>query len=414
MSSIAKTSISLSKKDLTKSRISTVSFSNVVFYHKATAGQKIINLASLTLPSAEMPTVVQATPEELGAARLSVNKKNLRLSSSAKGELIQGLDYVVVDSMTILLIGPYEDTGAEIEEIFVGTVTQVPVSDLVVASSKNVVKSYSLPVGQNTLNLAQEFKVNEFSSENIGIVKLFVNGVLAQRNTGNSSTILDKDYYEIDSGNGFGSTIYFNTAPSLTPYEIIADFGVRAVTDLNAIGTIESLSGSIKKIANDLAPLAGTSASSYINSNPSDVERRGFGDMVLNHETRVSTVEAILPSKANINGSSANLFSVANATAPANAVALGQFDAALSANGYQRLPSGLIIQWGTTGSIAPSSGLTITLPIANPTATVSVSLTQRNLNDRAPGVINVTNSGFEARNYDTGGTITCYWMAIGY
>jgi len=414
MSSIAKTSISLSKKDLTKSRISPVGYRNVVFYHKATAAQIIINLAALTLPSAEMPTVVQATPEELASARLTTNKKNLKLTSSIKGDLIQGLDYIVVDSTTILLIGPYETVGAEVDEIFVGAVTQAPVSDLVVASSKNVVRSYTLPVGQNTLNLAHEFKVNEFSSENIGIIKLFVNGVLALRNTGNSSATLDKDYYEVDSGSGFGSTVYFNVAPVGTPHEIVVDFGVQAITDFNAIGTIESLSGSVKKLADDVAVMAGTSAGDYINANPSEVERRAFGDMVLDHETRVDAVEAALPLKADLNGNAANLFSVANATSASNAVALGQFVSSLSATGYYRFPGGFTVQWGITGAVPASGGLTVTLPIANLNATVSVVLTHRDLNDRAPGAINFTTTTFEARNYDTGSSYSYNWIAIGY
>lgn len=294
MSSIAKTSISLSKKDLAKSRISPVGYRNVVFYHKATAAQSTINLMALTLPSAEMPTVVQATTEELGSARLIVNKKNLKLTSSMKGDLIQGLDYIVADSTTILLIGPYETIGAEVDEIFVGTIVQAPVSDLVVASSKNVVRSYTLPVGQNLLNLAHEYRVNEYPSENIGIIKIFINGVLAFRNTGNSSITLDRDYYEIDSGTSSGSTVYINVAPVGIANEIIVDYGVQAITDFNAIGAIESLSGSVKKIADDLAVIAGTTPGDYLNANPSDVERRGFGDQVLDHEVRIDAAEATI------------------------------------------------------------------------------------------------------------------------
>jgi hypothetical protein len=293
MSSIAKTSISLSKKDLTKSRIPPIGTRNVVFYHKATAGDLTIDLLSLVMPSAEMPSAVQATPDELSSARLTINKKNLNLVSSTKGQLIQNLDYLVVDSSTINLIGPYESIGAEIDEIFIGTIVSVPISDLVTASSRNVVRSYTLPIGQTTLNVAQEFKVNQYSSENIGIVKVFVNGVLAFRNTGNSSSVLDKDYYEVDSGNGFGSTIEFNIAPISAAHNIIIDFGVQAITDFDAIGTIESLSGSVKKIADDLAVIAGTSSNDYIASNPSEVERRAFGDNVLDLLDRVYALENI-------------------------------------------------------------------------------------------------------------------------
>lgn len=58
-----------------------------------------------------------------------------------------------------------------------------------------------------------------------------------------------------------------------------------------------------------------------------------------------------------------------NAVASNEAVNLGQFAATLAGNGYQKLPGGLIIQWG---SLAQTSGVegavVITFPIAFPTA----------------------------------------------
>lgn len=47
------------------------------------------------------------------------------------------------------------------------------------------------------------------------------------------------------------------------------------------------------------------------------------------------------------------------------------FNASFSSNGYQKLPSGLIIQWGTILNVPPS-GVTVTLPIAFPSAFYSV------------------------------------------
>jgi hypothetical protein len=416
MSSIAKTSISLSKKDLTKSRVPPVGSRNVVFYHKATVGDLSIDLLALTMPSSDMPNAVQAGIDELSGARLTINKKNLSLQSSTKGQLIQNLDYIVVDSMTISLIGPYIGIGTEYEEIFVGTINCAAISDLVVASSKNVVRSYTLSVGQTTLNLAQEFKVAEYPSENIGIVKLFVNGVLAFRNTGNSSLILDRDYREVDSGNGYGSTVVFNIAPVGIANEIIVDFGVQAITDFDAIGTIESLSGSVKKIADDLAVIAGTSANDYIISNPSAVERRGFGDQVLDHEARIDAVEIAIPLKADLNGSALNLFSVANAVSANNATALGQFDASFTANGYQKLPGGLIMQWGTT-----TDGITTTsFPIAFPNACLNVQYSLKDVT--YPGTFgavylsttNWTSTSFAHSTNATGIGGNRAWFAIGY
>lgn len=272
MSSIAKSSISISKKDLTKSRIPPVASRNVVFYHKATAGDLSINLLSLTMPSSEIPTAVQASVDEISGAKLYVNKKNLKLVSSSKGELIQGMDYIVIDSYTIILQEPVFTGGAEPDEIFIGTINSAPISDLVVASAKTVTKTYELAVGSTVLNLGREYEVGVNPNDDVGIVKIYVNGVLVQR---------DVDYVEIDSGSGYGTTIQFTVAPAINPYIVTADFGVMAITDNNAIGSIENLAGSIKKIADDLAVVAGTSANDYYNASPSEVERRTFGDWVL-------------------------------------------------------------------------------------------------------------------------------------
>ena len=296
MSSIAKANISLSKKDLSKSRIPPVASRNVMFYHKAPLGSLTINLLSLIMPSAEMPTATQATNPEISGAQLMINKKNLELTSSSNGKLIQDLDYIVIDSYTISLIGPYIGVGAEVDEIFVGTINSAPISDLVVASAKSVDKTYELAVGSTTLNLGREYKVGVNPFENVGIIKVFVNGVLALR---------DIDYTEIDSGNGYGSTLGFYAAPVSIPYSVVVDFGVMAITDNNAIGVIESLGGAIKKIADDLAVVAGTTASDYYSASPSEVERRAFGDMVLVHEKMLDiSIPAFIPWTASPAGSS--------------------------------------------------------------------------------------------------------------
>lgn len=282
MSSIAKTNISLSKKDLTKNRIPPVASRNVVFYHKATLGDLSINLLSLSMPSAEMPTASQATVDEISGAKLLINKKNLDLISSSKGKLIQDLDYIVIDSYTISLVGPYIGVGAEPDEIFVGTINSAPISDLVVASAKSVVKTYELAIGNTILNLGREYQVGANVNESIGSIKVYVNGILALR---------DVDYTEVDSGSGYGTTIQFTAAPISLPHEIVVDFGVMSITDNNAIGAIENLAGSIKKIADDLSVVAGTTASDYYSASPSEVERRTFGDTILELDSKYDTTQ---------------------------------------------------------------------------------------------------------------------------
>lgn len=80
-----------------------------------------------------------------------------------------------------------------------------------------------------------------------------------------------------------------------------------------------------------------------------------------------------LATKALLAGSSSQQFSVANATASDHAVALGQLGSSLAANGYQRLPSGLILQWGATVGYQPPSGVGASFPIPFPNQCFHVS-----------------------------------------
>jgi hypothetical protein len=283
MSSIAKANISLSKKDLSKSRIPLVGTRNVTFYHKAIAGDLSINLLALSMPS-EMPTNVQATVAEISGANLAINKKNLSLVSSANGLLMSGLHYVVTSSTTIQLIGPYLISGAEVDEIFTGVINAAPVTDLVVASARSVDKTYTLGVGQTILNLGREYQTGQNINDDIGSIKVFVNGMLAHRGT---------DYAEVDAGSGYGTTISFYTAPVSIPYSVAVDFGVMSITDNDAIGAIENLAGAIKKIAVDLADVAGTSESDYYSASPSEIERRTFGDKVLTNEAKLTLYDTV-------------------------------------------------------------------------------------------------------------------------
>jgi hypothetical protein len=45
---------------------------------------------------------------------------------------------------------------------------------------------------------------------------------------------------------------------------------------------------------------------------------------------------------------------------------VGQFPNSKTSNGYQKLPNGLIIQWGVSGTLSPSGSVTVTFPIAFP------------------------------------------------
>lgn len=109
----------------------------------------------------------------------------------------------------------------------------------------------------------------------------------------------------------------------------------------------------------------------------------------------------------------------------------GASNVLLATNGWQRLPSGLIVQWGeytTTLSVLPSTATTptsLTFPLAFPTACANVQMTPRNPSNDAfadsfPELISRTTTGFvmvPQNSAGSGSTLVMngfHWLAIGY
>lgn len=85
--------------------------------------------------------------------------------------------------------------------------------------------------------------------------------------------------------------------------------------------------------------------------------------------------------------------------------------ASLSTNGYQRLPSGLIIQWGS--SLASAADYLVTFPIAFPTAPITLVFGQ---NEGSVSFHNnyLTATGFKYRNAAATYPDQFTWFCIGY
>jgi len=86
-----------------------------------------------------------------------------------------------------------------------------------------------------------------------------------------------------------------------------------------------------------------------------------------------------------------------------------------AASGYQKLPSGLIIQWGSQASATTG---TVTFPLAFPTACQSVQMTsQDSIRADKPATYSYTQTTFvySVHNWDTAPTANpVTWIAIGY
>lgn len=76
------------------------------------------------------------------------------------------------------------------------------------------------------------------------------------------------------------------------------------------------------------------------------------------------------------------------------------FGKSLSGNGYQKLPSGLIAQWGTTASVASPSTTIVTYPIAFPNAVIGGVASLKRVSDGS-GV----GAAYFSSNSNTQGTI---------
>ncbi len=88
----------------------------------------------------------------------------------------------------------------------------------------------------------------------------------------------------------------------------------------------------------------------------------------------------------------------------------------LGTSGYQKLPGGLIMQWGNTGALSGGQNLTVTYPIAFPNAVFNVQTTvivSTDTNEIAH-VYSVGTSTFVVANSNPGSVDGVYWLAFGY
>lgn len=85
----------------------------------------------------------------------------------------------------------------------------------------------------------------------------------------------------------------------------------------------------------------------------------------------------------------------------------------LAASGYQRIPSGIIIQWGT----AATTNQAVTFPLAFPTACRSVvSIGTSGGSGRESRVNGLTTTGFNLASDAccVNNSVSAAWIAIGY
>jgi hypothetical protein len=98
-----------------------------------------------------------------------------------------------------------------------------------------------------------------------------------------------------------------------------------------------------------------------------------------------------------------------------NTAGADQFANLEASSGYQKLPGGLILQWGSQ-SVTPNSTPTVTLPIAFPTAFLQAyaSSDAGTSVPARPGAGIISTSQIRLINPSGSDTQVVRWLAIGY
>lgn len=257
-----------------------VGYKKIAFAHQANLGQTEIALSSLNFPSSLSSTLVaNPSPQTLSNANLGFFYRNMTLISTSRGLLIPDVSFRATNN-AIIFVG-FE---ALENEIFYGIIDYVTSPNTLFVDARPINVSRTLGSSQTTFNVGEAFQVNAYPSESSGAVKVFVNGILKFRNTNNSNTVTDRDYYEVPTSEGLGTTIEFNAAHgSSVQVTVISNYAYVDRPDNHLMQKLDVLATQIQSIA--------TQGNFTLNVSqfPNIMDLKAFGDRMLLAETAGKT-----------------------------------------------------------------------------------------------------------------------------
>lgn len=291
MTTFGNGSLSIKKSDAVGSPGKSVStgYTQTYFATKAVAGAAGITLSSLTTPP-EMAAngFTNPTLSTLQAANLLFNPNNLELVSSARGRLQYKLSYDLSSGLQINFLGFTALEG----EIFTGTIRNIAQTGLKAVDASASPATGTLTAGTTDFNIGNPLPTNKYPTRQIGAYTIYKNGLLQARNTGNSSTVLDGNYYEVDNGSGSFTLVRFNFAEADDSSIIAIPNGLMSERpDGSMMAVIETLQGQVNTMAAYVAAVTGSSTTSILGSSPSNVDLKTFGDRVLAVEANRARID---------------------------------------------------------------------------------------------------------------------------
>jgi len=290
MSNNAKAVKSIRKTDLVSQKTPFVAFKAFSFAHEATAGQTVISLSALTVPTSYASRgFVQPSVSDLSAANLLLYRRNLRLQSTLRGVLMEYDAYDVTGSLTIRLNFP-----AESGEIFVGVISDVSKTGLQVIDGQSLVSTGVLGANASDYVVGQSFALNKYSTKQVGDILVFLDGQLMYRNAGNAtaSVSADGNYQEIDAGSGLSNTIRFNIVDPVNarPITVLSNGMLAERPEGSLRAEIETLAGQNDSIIETLAVVAGVPTTNF-RSAPNSVDLQTFGQRLITMESNRARID---------------------------------------------------------------------------------------------------------------------------
>lgn len=287
MSIAGKNSINFVKKDLSSQKNGAIAFKTLMFAHKASGGESSFSLSSLSTPS-EMAGFVNPSPTELASAHLQLIRKNLKIISSVRGELIDYLSYTVNSDTTIAFTDSFGTALAD--EIFVGKITPVTETGNLVADVEFILETGSLAAAATDIVVGKSFKTNLNSAKQLGAVMVILDGQTLLRNTGNAtaSVSADGDYQEVDNGFGSSTLIRLNAAsPSARTYIVVSTATTVIAPDGSLRDEVQMVQGQLNTVIATVADLAGVPTTNF-QATPSQPALAQFGNRLITAESKLT------------------------------------------------------------------------------------------------------------------------------
>ncbi len=268
------------KRDLANQKSIAVGFKKTVFAHKAAAGETGISVGNLTVPS-ELSGAGFTNPSfsEIASVKMKLYRNNVRITSSAKGVLMDYLSYNISSSTQINWVG----FTTEENEIFTVEIDHNARTGLRVVDAAPLIATSVLSAGVQDFSVGMPFEVNKYPNGQVGAVTVYVDGVAQNRNAGNATAApgADGNYQEIDAGSGVGTIIRFNTTELYDRNITVISTGLLVEKPNEAqLAEVERVQGQVDKLVETVAELAGVPQTDF-QSAPNQVDLKQFGDRVI-------------------------------------------------------------------------------------------------------------------------------------